>query len=141
MSSSGPVSGSTHAAPIAGRPRSTPDRTRNIPPRRGRRSLLARIARAWPLYLALLPTLGLIAVFAYWPTINGIIQSFYNNTDTQANVFVGWGNYRQLFSDNVYWSAFENSVKYFVFGITVGWFLPFVTAELLVSLSNVRWQY
>ncbi|MGH2388879.1 MAG: carbohydrate ABC transporter permease, partial [Chloroflexota bacterium] len=31
--------------------------------------------------------------------------------------------------------------KYFVFGITVGWFLPFVTAELLVSLSSVRWQY
>ena len=105
------------------------------------RSLPRRIAKAWPLYLALLPTLGLIAAFAYWPTINGIIQSFYNSSNTQDNVFVGWDNYSQLLNDSVYWSAFANAIKYFVFGITVGWVLPFITAELLISLSNTRLQY
>lgn len=108
---------------------------------RRRVSLLTRVRRSWGLYLALAPTLILIAVFAYWPTINGIIQSFLNSTNTQDNVFVGWDNYSQLLSDSVYWKAFINAIKYFVFGITVGWLLPFVTAELLISLSNVRLQY
>lgn len=108
---------------------------------RRRTSRLARVRRAWPLYLALAPTLILIFVFAYWPTINGIIQSFFNATNTQTNVFVGLDNYAQLFHDGVYWGAFVNALKYFVFGITVGWALPFVTAELLISLSSLRWQY
>lgn len=106
-----------------------------------RRSLLARIRRAWRLYLALLPTLALIAIFAYWPTINGIILSFYNSTNTETNVFVGLDNYRQLLGDTVYWNAFGAAIKYFVFGITVGWVLPFTIAELLISLSSARWQY
>ena len=109
----------------------------------GRRhaSLPTRVLRAWPLYLALAPTLILIAVFAYWPTVNGFIQSVFNSTNTQTNVFVGLDNYSQLLSDSVFWGSFVNAIKYFVFGITIGWLLPFVTAELLISLSNVRLQY
>ncbi len=109
----------------------------------GRRhaSLPTRILRAWPLYLALAPTLTLIAVFAYWPTVNGFIQSVFNSTNTQTNVFVGLDNYSQLLGDSVFWGSFVNAIKYFVFGITIGWLLPFVTAELLISLSSVRLQY
>jgi len=109
----------------------------------GRRhaSLPTRVLRAWPLYLALAPTLILIAVFAYWPTVNGFIQSVFNSTNTQTNVFVGLDNYSQLLSDSVFWGSFVNAIKYFVFGITIGWLLPFVTAELLISLTNVRLQY
>jgi raffinose/stachyose/melibiose transport system permease protein len=97
--------------------------------------------RAWLLYLALLPTLVPIAVFAYWPTINGFIQSFYNSTNTETNIFVGLDNYSQLLNDPVYWNSFIVAFKYFIFGITAGWILPFVTAELLISLSSARWQY
>jgi raffinose/stachyose/melibiose transport system permease protein len=109
----------------------------------GRRpaSRLTRVRMAWPLYLALSPTLILILVFAYWPTINGILQSFFNSTNTQTTVFVGLDNYAQLLHDAVFWGAFVNAIKYFVFTITVGWILPFVTAELVISLSSLRWQY
>ena len=143
MSSSGPVTGITHAAVAPGQPTAGPNRAGGLSPiRRGhRRSLFRRIVDAWSLYLALAPTLLLIAVFAYWPTINGVIQSFFNSTNTEANAFVGWDNYSQLLNDSVYWGAFKNAVKYFVFGITIGWILPFVTAELLTSLSSARWQY
>ncbi len=108
----------------------------------GRRaSLPARVLGSWPLYLALAPTLLLIAVFAYWPTVNGFIQSVFNSTNTQTNVFVGLDNYSQLLTDSVFWGGFVNAIKYFAFGITIGWLLPFATAELLISLSNVRLQY
>ncbi len=106
-----------------------------------RRPLYARMAASWRLYLALFPTLALIGIFAYWPTINGVIQSFYNSTATETNIFVGLDNYRQLMSDTVYWNAFLTSLKYTIFGITIGWVLPFITVQLLVSLSSRRWQY
>jgi raffinose/stachyose/melibiose transport system permease protein len=136
LSQSGPVGGRRGGTSGGAKPGLPPG---YIPARR--RSLLVRMRDAWLLYLALLPTLGLIAVFAYWPTINGVIQSFYNSTNTEANVFVGWDNYTLLFGDTVYWNAFEVAIKYFVFGITVGWVIPFVAAEMLVSLSSRRLQY
>ena len=105
-----------------------------------RRPLYARMAASWRLYLALFPTLALIGIFAYWPTINGVIQSFYNSTATETYIFVGLDNYRQLMSDTVYWNAFLTSLKYTIFGITIGWVLPFITVQLLVSLSSRRWQ-
>jgi len=116
-------------------------RARSTATRRRRASLLTRVRRSWGLYLALAPTLLLIAVFAYWPTVNGFIQSFFSSTNTQVNVFVGLDNYSQLLNDSVFWGGFLNAIKYFVFGITVGWILPFVTAELLITLSSMRLQY
>jgi ABC-type sugar transport system permease subunit len=41
----------------------------------------------------------------------------------------------------VFWNGFQNLLKYFVYGLTVGWFFPFVAAELLISLSSPRWQF
>ncbi len=116
-------------------------RARSTATGRRRASLLTRVRRSWGLYLALAPTLLLIAVFAYWPTVNGFIQSFFSSTNTQVNVFVGLDNYSQLLNDSVFWGGFLNAIKYFVFGITVGWILPFVTAELLITLSSMRLQY
>lgn len=108
---------------------------------RRRARLPTRILRAWPSYLGLAPTLILIAVFAYWPTINGFIQSVFNSTNTETNVFVGLENYGQLLGDSVFWNSFVNAIRYFVFAITVGWIVPFLTAELLISIINVRLQF
>ena len=114
----------------------------SLPPaHRRRKSSLNAVLESWPLYLALMPTMSLILVFAYWPTLNGLIQSLYNSTATDTQVFVGLNNYRDLAQDTVFWKSFGNAVWYFVFGITVGWVMPFIAAELLISLSNSRLQY
>jgi len=110
-------------------------------PRPVKRRTLERTLASWPLYLALLPTLALLAVFAYWPTVQGVLESLFSSTVQDARVFVGFENYRTLFQDVTFWKGFVNAIWYFLFGITVGWFVPFVIAELLVSLSNPRLEY
>jgi raffinose/stachyose/melibiose transport system permease protein len=106
-----------------------------------RGSLLARVYRAWPLYLALAPTLFLIGVFTYYTTVQGIQMSFYSSNNLSLNFFVGLDNYHRLFSDTYFWNGFKNLLKYFVYGLTVGWFFPFLASELLISLSSLRWQF
>ncbi len=63
MSSSGPDLARTHAS----------NSPQHLPVRQ--RSLFARLVRAWPLYLALAPTLILVGVFTYYTTAQGIQMS------------------------------------------------------------------
>ena len=106
-----------------------------------KKNVLERTLASWPLYLALFPTLALIAVFAYWPTVQGVLESLFSSTAQDARVYVGFENYRTLFQDATFWKGFVNALWYFLFGITVGWAIPFVVAELLISISSRRLEY
>jgi raffinose/stachyose/melibiose transport system permease protein len=97
--------------------------------------------RSWALYLTLLPTMALILIFAYYPTVNGIAQSLYTSNSTEQNVFVGLDNFKTLFKDTTFWNGFVNALWYFVFSITVGWIIPFFIAELMISVSSLRLQW
>ena len=110
-------------------------------PTQSRAPFLVRLYRAWPLYLALAPTLFLIGTFTYYTTAQGIQMSFYGSNNYSLNYFTGLDNYRTLLSDTVFWNGFKNALKYLIYGITVGWFFPFVASELLISLSSQRWQF
>ena len=104
-------------------------------------SIWQLLSRNWALYLTLLPTIALIVIFAYWPTVSGFAESLYSSTSSDARVFVGLDNYRTLAEDTVFWKAFVNALWYFLFTVTVGWAVPFVAAELLISLSSAKLQY
>jgi raffinose/stachyose/melibiose transport system permease protein len=99
------------------------------------------IAQNWALYLALLPTMALILVFAYYPTVNGIAQSLFSSNANTQNEFVGLGNFETLWKDRTFWRSFGNALWYFSFSISIGWVIPFVVAELMISLSSPRLQY
>jgi raffinose/stachyose/melibiose transport system permease protein len=108
---------------------------------RPRAPFLVRLFKAWPLYLALAPTLILVGVFTYYTTAQGIQMSFTSSNNFSLNFFVGLDNYRTLFGDTIFWNGFKNLLKYLVYGLTVGWIFPFAAAELLISLSSPRWQF
>ena len=103
--------------------------------------VLARLRAAWPLYLALSPTLLLVGIFTYYTTAQGIQMSFTSSNNVSLNYFVGLDNYNTLLHDTIFWNGFGNLLKYLVYGLTVGWFFPFAAAELLISLSSQRWQF
>ena len=106
-----------------------------------RAPFLLRVFKAWPLYLALAPTLALIGVFTYYTTAQGIQMSFYSSNNYSLNFFAGLDNYRTLLHDTVFWNGYKNALKWFVYGVTAGWLFPFVAAELLISISSPRWQF
>ena len=109
------------------------------PPAAERRRRVRRIP--WAVYVALAPLLVVLGVFAYYPAVNGIWLSFLDGQPAYGMKFVGLDNYAAMLSDSLFWRSFRNLGLIFVFGITVGWFLPLVSAELLISLRSERLQF
>jgi len=50
----------------------------------------------WKLYLFVVPSLFLVVLFSYWPTISAVYHSFFRWRGGDAKEFVGWGNFREV---------------------------------------------
>ncbi|PZF85326.1 carbohydrate ABC transporter permease [Jiangella anatolica] len=98
----------------------------------------ARIS--WAAYLALLPLLVVLALFQYYPALNGIVRSFWDWNPGQVSTFVGLDNYAKMMDDAIWWRSFRNLGYIFVFGV-VSWVIPLVAAELLITLRSQRAQF
>ena len=94
----------------------------------------------WGVYLALLPPMCLLGVFAYYPDISGIYHSFFNWNPGYSSPFVGLKNYITMLHDPLWWSSFEHLGFVLLVMVTLGWALPFLAAELIVSLRSQRLQ-
>ncbi|MFJ6797140.1 carbohydrate ABC transporter permease [Streptomyces sp. NPDC091268] len=95
----------------------------------------------WFAYLALVPLFATLAVFAYYPAASGIWHSFYDWRPGFDSPFVGLDNYRAMLDDDLWWRSFRNLGVIFVFGITVAWAIPLLSAELVISLKSKRAQF
>lgn len=60
----------------------------------------------WGVYLALLPTLGLLGFFAYYPDASGLYHSLTNWEPGFSSPFVGLANYRTMWHDSLWWQSF-----------------------------------
>ena len=108
--------------PVAGLPRSRG--------RRGRtsgRDLLAAAAFAGP-------NLVLIVVFLLLPLVLAFVLSFYSYSGLGSTRFVGWDNYRTMFSDPTFWRSLVNTGIFAVVTVPVGMGLGLGLAVLLNSV-------
>ena len=103
-------------------------------PRRRRRRI------PWGIYLALVPTLGLLGFFGYYPGINGLIHSLTNWEPGFSSPFVGLANYRAMWHDPLWWESFVHIGIIFAVAVTAMWVIPLAAAELLITLSRPRWR-
>ncbi len=67
---------------------------------------LRQIRSHWPLYLLLLPALGLIAAFEYWPAGSGVVHSFFRWDGDELATYIGTQNYTRALTDPTIGSAF-----------------------------------
>ena len=63
-------------------------------------------------YLFLLPALGLLAAFTFYPVALGTVLSLFEYNVIAPPRFAGLANFRALWSDRYFWIALENSVTY-----------------------------
>jgi len=89
-------------------------------------------------YALLLPTLALLGLFAYYPAFSGIFHSLFDWRPGFDSPFVGIDNYLALANDRLWWQSFRNLGLIFIFTVTVGWILPLLAAELLITLRGSR---
>lgn len=62
------------------------------------------LIRKFGAYLFLLPWLCVLLIFTLYPFVEGIRMSLYDYS-LREQTFVGFANYRQLFSDNAFWRS------------------------------------
>lgn len=67
----------------------------------------SKALREWRLYLFVLPSLLLVAVFSYFPASSAIYHSFFEWGGSEAKQFVGLDNFRRAFGDSVLWGSFQ----------------------------------
>jgi raffinose/stachyose/melibiose transport system permease protein len=90
----------------------------------------------WSLFLFVLPALAIYLMFAVVPLLSSIVMSLFD-TNKQASVFVGLGNYFYLFTQPVvsarFWNALANNAKYFAIHVAVEVPMGLLLAALLTS--------
>lgn len=86
----------------------------------------------WQAFIWMLPAFAFLFVFSYFPPIKACIDSF---------IYEGsfsWGNYKELFSDSVFWVCVKNTFIFTIVGLLCGNLMTIILAELLYNFRNKK---
>ncbi len=94
----------------------------------------------WRLYLFVIPSLVLIAVFAYFPAISAVYHSFFDWQGGNYKEFIGWDNFIQAWTDDVLWQSFGTVFILIVANLFK--MIPSIAVAVVIHrLVSDRWQY
>ena len=99
-----------------------------------------RIKHHKEIYLFIIPTLALVAVFLYYPSASGIYHSFFRWNAADISEYVGFDNYIDLVKSADFWNSFRVA---FILG---AWAIIKMIPPLLVAIcihrcSSARVQF
>lgn len=84
------------------------------------------------------PALILLIVFAYYPPIKALIDSFFDVNRMSKVSFVGFDNYKEMFNDSLFISSIKNTVFFVLTGLITGNIMTILLAELLYHMKNQK---
>jgi len=105
---------------------------------------MSALKEAWQkkgLYLFLLPTFAFLIVFSYYPPFSAIYTSFFHWDGFGARVWVGLGNFEEIFKDTIILRSIKNLFILLGFRLSIGLSVPLIVAELIFNLRNDRARY
>ncbi|MEU6852202.1 sugar ABC transporter permease [Actinacidiphila alni] len=116
------------------------------PPRGGRTGTAAarrarlrrRIADNALAYAFMAAGILCFAVFSWYPLVRGVILSFQQDNLINDPQWVGLTNYRHLFADPLFWTAWKNTAEFTGLALVLGYAVPFVIAVLLNELRHFK---
>jgi raffinose/stachyose/melibiose transport system permease protein len=106
------------------------------------RTLIDQVATSASLYVMLIPTFLLLALFCLVPFVIAIWRSFQEYEVGGVAKFVGLSNYREyLFHDYTFLQSFGNMIFLTLFAVICVIVVPLIVAKLIFSLSSERASY
>jgi raffinose/stachyose/melibiose transport system permease protein len=99
-----------------------------------------QLRHRWGLYLLVLPALGLVATFAYFPAASAVYHSFFRWNGDDISEWVGLSNFTRAFSDRTLGWGFL-IVLVFIFANLFKMVPSIVTAVLIHRLTSDRARY
>jgi multiple sugar transport system permease protein len=106
------------------------------PARTGR--VRRRVADNLTAYAFLAAGILCFAYFSWYPLIRGIVLSFQQDNLITDPEWVGLTNYRHLFADPLFWTAWKNTAEFTGLALLLGYAVPFVIAVLLNELRHFK---
>jgi len=90
-------------------------------------------------YLMAAPLMVGLAIFSIFPFVYGIAMSFFDiSTSNPTWTFVGFGNYKEMFTDPMFWQSFKTMAILLFPKLLINVFVPFIFAELIFNLRNQK---
>ena len=77
------------------------------------------------------------AFFSWYPLVKGIVLSFQQDNFVIPPYWVGLENYRALFDDPLFWTAWKNTVYFTGLALVFGFAVPFAIAVLLNEFRHL----
>jgi len=93
------------------------------------------------IYLALLPTFGLIFTFNYWPILSALQHAFYQWDPGGIQQFTGLQNFYRLAHDSIFWKGVQNMLLVMIINSTIKMSVPIIVAVLIFHLRRERARY
>jgi multiple sugar transport system permease protein len=78
------------------------------------------------------------ALFSWYPLARGVVLSFQQVNFVTDPIWVGWENYRGLFTDPLFWTAWKNTILFTGLALVFGYAVPFAVAVLLNELRHFK---
>jgi multiple sugar transport system permease protein len=88
----------------------------------------------------LLPAVVYLFALTIYPFIYSVITSLFNLslTSSQPPLFVGLGNYKNLLSDTLFYTALANTLLITASSIIIEFLIGFSVAHLFIAISSIR---
>jgi ABC-type sugar transport system permease subunit len=103
--------------------------------------LKKRLLESGQAYLFLAPLLIGLAIFCYFPPISGIYRSFFNWDAVYQASFVGFNNFREMFSDQIFLDSIITMFKIMIPKLIIGIVVPLIVAEMIFAVRSGRARY
>jgi multiple sugar transport system permease protein len=98
--------------------------------------LRRRIADNLLAYAFMAAGIACFALFSWYPLVRGVLLSFQQVNFVTDPYWVGLENFRVLFDDPLFWTAWKNTIVFTGLALVFGFALPFVIAVLLNELRH-----
>jgi raffinose/stachyose/melibiose transport system permease protein len=105
------------------------------------KSVGKRLWKAKWIYLILLPSIALLALFCYYPAVSSLMYSFMDYRIGYPLRFVGFQNFTKVFADSVFWQSVRNMFIFLGADLLIAVIPPLIFAELILALKSNRSQY
>ena len=89
-------------------------------------------------WLLLLPSVFCIYFFSIRPKITGMFWSFFNMKGYKVLDFVGFENYKRVFSDTLFLKILSNTFQYTIWSLIIGFMVPIILALFLSEMRKFR---
>jgi multiple sugar transport system permease protein len=90
----------------------------------------------WTAYLMLSPVVIMLSIFVVWPFIYAIYVSFYDWGFYQDSVFVGWRNFYLVVTDDLFYKAIGNGLKFILYVVPIQMLLSFLFAHVIRDMGR-----